>query len=459
MQITSAPRSFFKPTLQEWNELIQPAPGEGDQVVLGRRAEEPLPASMAEVRRKVKELDFHPLDPFVATVAAAIGADQIELPKGVEKVHQVAVPNFYADEVEVLLATPHGPGAPMLVILPGIHGNGDGSHCKVFKKLALERGMNYVVLPNSMSPAMLEDQPLYHPGNPRVDALWSHDLLKALRQEQPEFFSKLAVAGYSYGALQGANLVRLDEENRERLIEGSLVAISPPENLEHSMVQLDDLRKVYQGNWGTIADTGVRYKNSVRSLGYARFMESSLAKRGPGTNLDEVEISDKYGSRDSLKSLVEVVDTQFGHNRLPKNTQEYQEAGWWERHKMRQRHDQQVENMTYIELAADWMSKDRWLVQQGMTTSELARRYSFSEAMKAIEKTPVMVLASADDYILNAQDVESFRKLEAKPGKLEVARVFEPGGHVGLDWNPAIAETVIDFAMAPFQKETFIVQG
>ena len=86
--------------------------------------------------------------------------------------------------------------------------------------------------------------------------------------------------------------------------------------------------------------------------------------------------------------------------------------------------------------------------QQGLTPEALSTRYSFSEAIKAIKDTPVMVLASADDYILAPQDVGTFRSLEDHPGKLEVVRVFDTGGHVGLTWNPKIAETVVDFAAA-----------
>lgn len=441
MQVTT----YRKPSLQQWDQLMSPSPGQGEATVVGRRADEPLPESVDDFRRQVADLDYLPIDPFVASVAGSVGANQIEVPKG-ETTVAVRVPGYYAEDVEVMMGTHNGPNAPMLLILPGIHSGGDSSHNMLLRKLALERGMNYVALPNSMNQAMLEDKPLYHPGNPRLDALWTREVLGALKEQYPEFFTSVSVAGYSYGALQAANLVRLDEESSERLIDGGMVAVSPPENLEHSMSQLDQLRHSYADGSATIADTGLHYKHDVKKFGYERFMESSLSKHGPGSNVDEQEIADKYGSRDSLKELVQKVDTQFGHNRLPMNTQAYKEANLIEKYKMRQEHDQIVDNITYHQLSEGWMSKDQWLAQQGMTPAQLAERYSFSQAIRAVEDTPVLVLSSADDYILSGQDVETLRNLPVGP--LEISRVFDVGGHVGLDWNPAVAETLIDFAVA-----------
>ena len=439
------PLTRLNPSLEQWDELIAPAPGEGDAVVPGLHADEPLPASIAQVRQQVSQLDFLPLDPFGASVAASIGASQVELPKGETSV-PVAVPGYYNEDVEVLMGTQNGPNAPMLVILPGIHSSGTSSHSNLLKKLALERGMNYVCLPNSMSKDMLEDMPVYHPGNPRVDALATRQLLQTMKESYPEYFTSMSVAGYSYGALHGANLIRLDEESPDRLIDGSLVAISPPENLQHSMFQLDHLRAYYEGASNTISDTGLLYKHDVKKYGYQRFMESSLSQHGPGSNMDEIEISDKYGSRDSLKELIEIVDTQFHHNLLPMNTEAYKKANLIDKYRMRQEHKKIVQNMTYDKMSSDWMSQDEWLVQHHMSPGQMAETYSFKNALDAIDDTPVMVLASSDDYILAQNDVDTLRNIEAHPGKLDVVKIFDSGGHVGVDWNPEVAKNLIDFA-------------
>ena len=435
------------PSLPEWEALIKPEPGQGESVEIGARADEPLPRSIADVRQQVAALDYQNLDPYVASVAGSIAASQVELPKGEEKI-AVQVPEFYREDVEVLMGTQNGPFAPMLVVLPGIHSSGETSHANLLKKLALERGMNYVCLPNSMSKEMLEDMPIHHPGNPRVDAMATRKIVENLREQYPEFFTSISVAGYSYGGLHGANLIRLDEESPNRLIDGSLVTISPPENLEHSMVQLDDLRELYKEGTATTSDTGLKYKHDVKKFGYHGFYQSDLSQHVAGSNVDEIEICDKYGSRDSLKELVEIVDTQFGHNLLPMNTEEYKQAGLLKKVKMRQEHKRIVENITYRQFSDQWLSQDNWLQQNQLTPEQMASKYSFSNALETVNRTPVLTVASADDYILNQNDVDSLRKLEARPGQLEVTRVFTTGGHVALDWNPKVAETLIDFAAA-----------
>lgn len=427
--------------------MIKPEPGQGESVEIGARADEPLPRSIADVRQQVARLDYQNLDPYVASVAGSIAASQVELPKGEEKV-AVQAPGFYQEDVEVLMGLQNGPFVPILVVLPGIHSSGESSHSNLLKKLALERGMNYVCLPNSMSKAMLEDMPLHHPGNPRVDALATRQILENLREQYPEYFTSISVAGYSYGGLHGANLVRLDEESSDRLIDGNFVAISPPENLEHSMVQLDDLRELYKEGTATTSDTGLKYKHDVKKYGYEGFYQSDLAQHTTGSNVDEIEIADKYGSRDSLKELLEVVDTQFGHNQLPMNTEEYKQAGLVKKVKMRQEHKRIVENITYRQFSDQWLSKDSWLQQNQLTPEQMAAKYSFSNAMEAVHQTPVLTMGAADDYILNRNDVDTLRKLQTDCGPLEVTRIFDTGGHVSLDWNPKVAETLIDFAAA-----------
>jgi len=444
---THKPFPAKAPSLDEWEKLIEPEPGQGESVEIGCRQDEPLPASIADVRKQVAGLDFYKIDPYVASVAGSIGASQVELPKGEEKI-AVKVPEFYKEEVEVLMGLQNGPFVPMLVILPGIHSSGESSHSNLLKKLALERGMNYVCLPNSMSKEMLEDMPLHHPGNPRVDAMATHKIVENLRKEYPDHFTSISVAGYSYGGLHGANLLRFDEETPNRLIDGNLVAISPPDNLENSMVQLDGMRELYKDGTATTSDTGLKYKHDVKKYGYEKFLESNLSQHGPGNNVDEIEIADKYGSRDSLKELVEIVDTQFGHNLLPMNTEEYQHANLLQKVKMRNEHKRIVENITYRQFSDSWLSQDAWLQQNQLTPGQMASKYSFSNALGVIDNTPVLTVAAADDYILNATDVHNLRKLESNGGPLEVARVFDTGGHVSLDWNPKVAETLIDFAAA-----------
>lgn len=436
------------PTKEQWDELITPPEGEGDAVEIGRRSRQGTPTTIKETRERVAKLGFHAIDPYVASVAAGVGAGRVEIPRG-EVTVDLNIPDYYAEEVEVRMATPNGEDAPMMVILPGIHGDGKGSHSKVLKKAALERGMNYVVFPNSLSPEMMDDEPIYHPGNPRVDAMASHQLIGELKKAHPQYFEEVSVAGYSYGALHGANIARFQEEGAEPLVNGSVVAISPPDNLDNSMNELDGLRELYKKGSGSIIWQGLKYKRHVKKYGYEKFMKSDLSERGQGTNITEIKIADKYGSRSGMEDMVEMVDKHFGHNRLPKHTREYRRGSDSTKRRLRSEHNKILKAMTYDQFGDEWMVKDKWLQEQGMTPEEMAAEFSFKNAMDVIDDTPMLVMASADDYILAPQDVETLKELEASPGPLEVVRIFEHGGHVGIDWNPDVQDVIGDFAFAP----------
>jgi pimeloyl-ACP methyl ester carboxylesterase len=434
-----------------WDDLIKPEPGEGRKVDVGRRAGEGTDSSMAATRSRLDSLDFHALDPYVATVASGVAASQVNVPgKGESKV-RISLEPYFEKRFELYMGTHNGPDAPMLVILPGVFGTGQGSHSDTLKKLALERGMNYVALPNSLSMESLRDRPRDHPGNPRLSALVSYKAVQTLKDQFPQYFEKVSVAGYSYGALNGANLVRYEEElmdqnpGMERLITGSLVSVSPPENLAHSMLELDGLREKYKEGSGSIIGNGLKYKKHVRRYGYEDFLSSELAARGPGENLTEIKISDKYGSLDGLKKMVDKVDYDFGQKRLPMNKPEFWEGTEEQRDEWQREHIAILDNMTYAQFSDQYMSQDQWLRDQGLTPDQMAAKYSFSNAMEIIDDTPVMVLLSADDYILNGDDISQYRKLEANPGELEAVKIFDNGGHVGLTWNPQIQETMADF--------------
>ena len=183
----------------------------------------------------------------------------------------------------------------------------------------------------------------------------------------------------------------------------------------------------------------------MRKFGYEGFLESDLSQRGPGENITEIKISDKYGSRDDLKKMVDRVDEQFEHRRLPMHKPEFGSGTDAQQDIWRRQHAAILDGMTYDQYSRYYMSEDQWLNDQGLTPDQMSAEYSFSKAMEVIDDTPVMVLVSADDYILSESDVLEYRKLESQPGEIEAVKVFDNGGHVGLAWNPQIQELMGDF--------------
>lgn len=420
-----------------WKTATTPAPSEKKPVEVGSKADRVAFQNMDQAAAATEALSYHPLDAFVASVAGGVSANAIAEPDAEDKeIVNLTVEDYYAEPVPVQLGLHNGPDAPMLVIFPGIYGGTDNGFQAAYKKIALERGMNYTVFPNPVNYDLVDNsRPVNHPGNQQVEAEAIHKMIDQLREQKPEFFQEVSLTGYSYGGLMAANVARIDEaKGGDRLVTGGIVALSPPENLYNSMRELDGLREDYATGAGSTTWTGIHYTNEVGRLGYENFMESDLASRGEGTNITEIKIADSYGSRDGMINMVAQVDSDFGHNQLPPV---------WPRYFERKR---VLNAMTYEQYSADWMSKDAWLVERGLSPEALGEKTSFKTALDALNDTPVLTLLSQDDYILSQEDVQTFRDIDTDPDDLEYTRVMEHGGHVGLLFNPEVQNLIGDFA-------------
>ena len=465
---TAITRDLDELSQDNWERLIGPRIWDHEVEVTPGINVHRIPAeTITAARERVDQLTFLDIDPFVASVANAVDARSAPSVKGGETV-KLRVPG-YDKKFEVELGFPNGEGAPLLVLLPGIYGDAGGAQTKALKADAVERGMNYLVIPNALGKEAMKDAPENHPGNPRLEAMVAYDILTQVADQYPEHFKQVSVAGYSYGGLLGANLVRYEEElaemvpGAERLINGSLVAISPAENLSHSMQELDGLRVHYEeGQGGSVIWNGLKYRRHVRRYGYENFSESELAQRRDGNNNTEVKLSDLYGSRNNMKDMIDRVDRQFDHDRLPLNRPGAPRPGGGRRgndaryRRVRAEHQQALDDATYVQFRDEWFAQDPWLERAAMSPDEMAGEYSYGNAMEVIDDTPVLTLVSADDYILNEQNVETYRELEREAAPGEVTRVFDTGGHVGILFNPEVREVLTDFAYHPpaFEKES-----
>ncbi len=463
---TQITRDIDELSQENWERLIGPRIWDDEvEATPGLHTDRIPSQTVAEARERVGQLTFLDIDPFVASVANAVDARSAPRVSGEETV-RLTVPG-YSKRFEVEVGLSNGPGAPIVVLLPGIYGDAGGAQTKALKADAVERGMNYMVIPNALGKEAMKDGPESHPGNPRLEAMVAYDILTQMADRYPEHFTQVSVAGYSYGGLLGANLVRYEEElaemvpGAERLINGSLVAISPAENLSHSMQELDGLRTHYEnGQGGSVIWNGLKYRRHVREYGYDNFLESDLAQRHDGSNATEVKLADLYGSRNGMKDMIERVDRQFDHNQLPLNRPGAPRPGGGRRgndaryRRVQAEHRRALNDATYVQFRDQWFAKDPWLERNQMTPDQMAAEYSYGNAMEVIDDTPVLTLASADDYILNEENVETYRRLERQPGPEEVTRVFDTGGHVGILFNPEVREVLTDFAFHPpsFEK-------
>lgn len=418
---------------------------------LGDAVRTTAPATtVAQTRAALEGLQYPALDPFVASVAATVWSGQ----HGAEAAEpvEVRVPGHLGGALSVELNLKNGPGAPMLVILPGIGADATASHVGALRRMALDRGMNYVVVPNAWSMEWQHAHPAHNPGILPEEAAATYDVLDALRSQNPGYFGKVSMVGYSYGAILGANLLQY-QADRAPVVNGSLVAISPPVNLTSSMARLDHLRQEYHDalDW---MDVGAKYGEAVSQFGFDRFSASPLANR-PNADVERF-LADTIGSRNGLREVVGFVDSYRGVNALPLNHEvalhgPIQDAE--RREDLSQEQDWALDDVTYGSYSDSYLARDPWFAEHGTTPTALAETYRYDRLLDRVSGhgVPILTISSADDYILQPADVEALRALEAQPHTDQATHVLPHGGHVGAMFSPQARERVMDFLESPPQ--------
>ncbi|NDD30019.1 MAG: hypothetical protein EB084_17325 [Proteobacteria bacterium] len=383
--------------------------------------------SIDTARLALRLLDYPALDPFAASVASVVWASHHAVLTG--KTEKIAVPEAFQKPIPVEVNLKNGKDAPMLVIFPGLGSTTITSQVRALKSQALDRGMNYTVMPNPWSKTWLGAVPKHAPGNLPWETQVTRDVLHALQKRHPGFYENVSAVGYSYGSLLGASVVAHDHDAGAgaSTVQGSLVAISPPQNLCDSLQALDGLRTQYDPPHN-VSGVLASYGAAVTYYGYDRIGESYVAKR-QDTDVEKY-LADTMASRDHLEQVLE-------HYHIPTNTSPSQQK--------------QLSGATYAQYIDQVMRADMQATNPGETLEQVAQTYSYTNllAQASGHGVPVLTLSSADDYILQPANVAAFRALESAPAPDQAARIFEHGGHVGVLFNPHARDQMYAFLKNP----------
>ena len=411
--------------------------------------------SVQAMRDRLAAIQVPELDPFVFTIASEAWSTGVKAPstEGIT----VRVPDAYGKSVKLSINTEAGPHAPMLVIIPGAFGSRSGNTVVVLEKLAKERGMNFVTLDNPLCPSYQDRRPEHIPGNPQEEARVIYDICQQLRDRYPSFFEKVSVTGYSYGALLSLGVVDAqaryiaEHPGATPVINGSVAAVSPPERLDDSMAALDSLHaRVLSEKSGSGLLAALHYRSYVRNHTYPDIAQGELAS-SPSL-ATERKIVDTYGFRNPFQQLVEDVDRTTGTNALPYNKWIDQgRPSSQDEHEVLFDNYQELKHLTYNDYLERYASRDPWYAQHGTTAKDVLAGYRYSTLLESARKSgvPVMTIVSADDFILQPSNVETFRKLQDHPAPNEATAVLPHGGHVGVYYAPEVRGAIADFLSSP----------
>lgn len=447
----SLPPATAALTLQQTQAVVSlPAPPQAPspQQLAGSSQGDPS-ANVLMARQALDSVKLPALNPYAFTVASVAFANHE--PKAARETIRVSIPSEYGKPVRADLNLTNGPGAPMLVIVPGAFSSRRTSTVNEIEQMALHHGMNFVAFDNPLNASMVDHKPVTLPGNPQVESRGLYDALRGLRDRYPGFFTHVSVTGYSYGGLLSAGMVDaqgkwLAEHPADRpIINGSVAAVSPPMGLRQSMRALDSLHQVVDtARAGSSLVAGLRYLNRTNRIDFHDIDPMTFQATRDGSS--ERRLVDDWGFRSGFESLLTEIDLHASDPRLPLDRSDA--SGTMAE---RMQAQQTLLNATrYDDYLRDQVARDPWYAAHGTTPEQVldSSRYSDFLASARAQGVPVMTLVSSDDFILEASDVQAFRDLEAHPAPTEVTRVFTYGGHTGLYYAPEVRETLATFLAA-----------
>lgn len=407
--------------------------------------------AMVETRQRIQAIEQPDLDPFVYTLASEAWAGlQPTVDRGT-----IHVDLDSGRRVWLHANVTHGRDAPMLLVIPGAFGDKYGDKVNLLEQVALDHGMNFVAIDNPLEPGLQMVGPQQYPGNPEREAADIYDTLRALRQHYPAFFRNVSITGYSYGGLLSVGV--LDAQQRwlqahptdRPIITGSIAAVSPPESLPDSMRALDEVHHSYdRSRVGSYLFAFMHYEGAVRDVD---FQHLDVKPYSADLATDRMLVDD-FGFRFSFEDMVTQFDVSRGINRLPLDRAAA--AGRLTDAQHDALADQQrafLRDYSYDDYEREYLVRDGWFAEHHVTPQAELDGYRYSRLLERVSGSgvPVMTLVSADDFILNPQNVASYRRIQANPRPQEATMVYDRGGHTAILYNPDVREAIGGFLSHP----------
>lgn len=177
-------------------------------------------------------------NPFVATLWAAVQGGRI-IARG-DRVVKFSMPDYFDDELRVLVRERRDAPAPLIVFSPGVFNGIRGYESVRALELFRQRGFHVLVVPQPMTREYLRRGPHFLPGHIEAEAAV---LLRATQlfidRVGPMNVTSVHLVGESYGALLSAAAAALDAESGAPLIDGTVTLFSPPVDMGQTLDRLD----------------------------------------------------------------------------------------------------------------------------------------------------------------------------------------------------------------------------
>lgn len=323
--------------------------------------------------------------------------------------------------------------APLVVLLPGLGANyidsgpaaiAEFMHKNGFSVVLLSSAFNWEFVINASSSGV--------PGYTPHDAQDIYNALQVILKDVREKYgdkriTETILAGYSLGGLHTAFIADIDGKE-QKINFDRFIALSPPVNLLHAMIQLDELYK----QWRTWSEDVIEQtKNKAVEL-YEAQEENTLPENGELSVTDE-EAKFAIGLlyRMNLGEVIKAIHARrdLGILSLPYNLLS------------RQKLEREIERFGYYRYAMTFVKN---VHSNFWTDSSPLKQLNLQASMPAVQKTlmfnpKVAILHTVDDWLLTDYDRDWLRKVMK-----DRLVMLDHGGHLGYFYRPDAQKIVVD---------------
>ena len=387
-------------------------------------------------------------DPYIATATTAILSDDGATPRvNSEVVHVPGLPGRNKlpslegrGNVSIALYRQNRP-APLIFLLAGIGSNAYFGVGPYLASLFHRKGAHVVILPSPMSwnfalSASRSGAPGFAPDDARDLYEVMQKSLATLRERYDLKITEISFMGVSLGALQGAYLSVVDDDERKIGITKYLL-VNPPVDLFYAVKKLDE--------WNALQKKFGREKSQAIVAKAVAIVESfsderrdnpavfdRLAKRFAGFTTEELQFLIAENLQSQLSELVYV--TQVLHDQKVLSAPKSQ---------MRRRL-KEARNFTFTDYN-EKVAVPLWRLQARESEAVLETFINRGSLARILDRlrgnSKVHIIHNADDFLAEKKSIE-----ELKDALGDQMTLYPYGGHLGNLWyseNKALALKVM----------------
>ncbi|HEY7166610.1 MAG TPA: hypothetical protein VIB79_18700 [Candidatus Binatia bacterium] len=375
-------------------------------------------------------------DPYLATVTASILND--DGPDARLKSESVRVPALAGrnqlptlegrGDMGVALYRQNRP-APLLFILSGIGTNPYFGVATYLARLFYRQGFHILILPSPMTwnfalSASRTGAPGYAPADARDLYEVMVKALSVIKSRHNVKITRLDFMGLSLGALEGAYLSVIDDEERKIGIEKYLL-VNPPLDLEYALDKIDE--------WDALRGKfGVEKSKGTVSKAIAILEPFSKENRDDPAVFDKLVRSFSSFNREQIQFLIaEDLQTLLPELVYVSQAVHDQKLLTEPQNSLRKRL-REANDLSFAEYN-EKIALPRWRVQTGerdATLDTFLKKGSLEPILDRLRENPkVQIVHNADDCLTDRRSIE---KLQEALGEQLV--VYPYGGHLGNLW-------------------------